>query len=146
MPDPKLTARIMDYVERQNSYFEEMLRDLTTLPDEVDTEDVEQLAEKRAAQDRQVFDLERELSVLLPEWESSETLSEQERANVRTQTERGEELIAQLAAATEQADAAVKRRMEELNQEILSLRRSSSGLSKYKPKEVEGSRYMDETV
>ena len=142
-----MVDRMTNYFHRQIALYEEMLAAYETLPADLQAEDLDELSTRQAGFSRRADQLEEELHLLTREWHETETLSDEQREQVRGLAQTAQQLAQRLEVLSYEAADRAKSRLAEVKEELDSLQRGYQMLDRYRAGNGDStSGYMDTKV
>jgi len=129
---PSLQHRVKDHFARQIAWFEELLRDLDRLDEDLDAPDASDRIEGRLHHVKPTAALEREFAALARDWREAEGLAERDRAEVRALAKRARALAEQVCAAYDRGLDRVAAKSSCVQGSLGELRRGREVVGRYR--------------
>lgn len=138
-----IASRMKDYFERQIGWFESMLGDLATLEADLEGANPDKLAEQQKRHERGTRSLEEEFRSLLHEWESTDTVKDAQRQELRRLARQAEGLSGKLQAKMDCGAELAAQRMASLSEAFGQIRQGKTLVGKYRADRAIDPSYVD---
>ncbi|HPO12485.1 MAG TPA: hypothetical protein PLI09_03500 [Candidatus Hydrogenedentes bacterium] len=133
MTMPNVVQRVTNYLHRQIAWLEQVLGELEQFERALDAPELDVLAARQRAREQELRHFVREQRGLQQEWEQAKNVSEEDRAEVKTLSERSRQLTEQLARRFETAIAQLDTAKNKRIKSAQALQRGRGMLDKYRP-------------
>jgi len=130
---PNVVQRVTNYLHRQIAWLEQVLGELEQFERALDAPELDVLAARQRAREQELRHFVREQRGLQQEWEQAKNVSEEDRAEVKTLSERSRQLTEQLARRFETAIAQLDTAKNKRIKSAQALQRGRGMLDKYRP-------------
>jgi len=123
MTQATIVDRMRSCLERHASLYETMMGDYAGLEQDIQTEDLAGLLERKQTHARECTDLAKEFDVLLREWHNASNVTTEQRSEIRQLSGQVEERIRELCDRHEKGIAAATQQLASLRDSLAEVRK-----------------------
>lgn len=142
MPTYPLAYRIEDFLRRHIAWADSVLSELDGAPED-SAEALESRVLQQELRQKEARDFAREYNGLSAEWQSDQDTTDEERARIRVQSERAQNLMITLQSRFDAAQQDACQHAAQLRQEVNDLRRGGRSVTIYQTDTLIAPEFVD---